>query len=63
MELIIGLGIYILCVIVSYTTWEHFTSSMVEDYECAVVAGLLSPLVFPIWIIYKLYKKLLESIF
>ena len=63
MELVIGLGLYILCVIVSCTTLEHFNSELVEDYECAVVVGILSPLVFPIWIIYKLYKKLLESIF
>lgn len=63
MELVIGLGLYILCIIVSCTTWEHFESELVEDYGCAVFVGIFSPLVFPIWIIYKLYKRLLESIF
>ncbi|AUR93531.1 TMhelix containing protein [Vibrio phage 1.187.O._10N.286.49.F1] len=63
MELLIGLGLYILCIIVSCTTWGHFKSEMVEDDECAIIMGALSPLTFPIWIIYKLYKRLLESIF
>lgn len=54
---------YIIGAVISGTTWKHFDSSFSDEPEIFGSATVLWPLVFPLWIMYKLWSWFLNKAF